>query len=208
MIVVARLLPLAALALLMACADGRELGPLRPELDNFLLAHNIVLETNTTRGPLSRAAPEGAWTEVLTAEVARRFGRYDGDRYYHIAINVDAYVLAMPGIPLVVSPRSILILGVHVWDDALGRPLNDERHQITVFESLSGETVLGSGLTQSAEVQMANLARNAVLQIENWMVANPEWFPPRASPDESGAAAAPEAAPPAGTARPVVRPPA
>lgn len=193
-----RLALLAPLVLLLAaCADGRILGEPRPELANFRLAHNIVLENNTVQGPLSRPAEAGAWTEVLTREIATRFGRYQGDRLYHLAVNVDAYVLAVPGIPLVVSPRSVLILGVHVWDDALGRPLNDERRQITVFESLSGETVLGSGLTQSAEQQMLNLARNAAVLIENWLAENPQWF--GYDPAVAAPAATPAAEPVAAT---------
>jgi hypothetical protein len=174
-----RFLPLLALGLLMACANGRDLGEMRPELDNFRLSHNIVIDTQAQQGPLSRAAPEGAWQRTLQAEVARRFGRYEGERLYHVAIHVDAYVLAVAGVPLVVSPRSALIIGVHVWDDELGRPLNEERRQFTILESLSGETVVGSGLTQSAQQQMTNLSRNAVLQIENWLAENPQWFPPR-----------------------------
>lgn len=172
-----RLLPVLLLAsVLGACADGRIVGEPRPELGNFRLAHNIVLAGNAVQGPLSRPAPEGAWEEALRGEIAQRFGRYEGDRLYHLAVNVDAYVLAVPGIPLVVSPRSALIIGVHVWDDALGRPLNEERRQITVLESISGETVVGSGLTQTAEQQMQVLSRNAARAIETWLAEHPEWF--------------------------------
>jgi hypothetical protein len=98
-------------------------------------------------------------------------------------------------VPLVASPRSALIVGVHVWDDELGRPLNDERRQLTILESLSGESVVGSGLTQSAEQQMQNLARNAALAIENWLVQNPQWFPPQ--PDAVATAEAAAEVPPA-----------
>ena len=188
-----RFLPLAALAALAACANGRDLGEPRPELANFRLSHNIVIDNRAQQGPLSRLAPEGAWQQAIQAEVARRLGRYEGDRLYHIAVHVDAYILAIPGVPLVASPRSALIIGVFVWDDELGRPLNAERRQFTILESLSGESVVGSGLTQSAEQQMQNLARNAALAIENWLVQNAEWFPPR--PDAAPAAAAPAAAP-------------
>jgi hypothetical protein len=190
-----RLFALAALALLAACANGRDLGEPRPELANFRLSHNIVIDNQAQQGPLSRAAPEGAWQRAIQAEVARRLGRYEGDRLYHIAVHVDAYILAVPGVPLVASPRSALIVGVHVWDDELGRPLNDERRQLTILESLSGESVVGSGLTQSAEQQMQNLARNAALAIENWLVQNPQWFPPQ--PDAVATAEAAAEVPPA-----------
>ncbi|KPQ03352.1 MAG: Pilus biogenesis CpaD protein [Rhodobacteraceae bacterium HLUCCA12] len=172
-----RLVPLLALAaFLAACADGRNLGEQRPELGDFRLAHNIVVTENVQVGPFSRQADNEDWEEAIRNAVARRFDRYEGDRLYHIAVSVDGYVLAVPGIPLVASPRSALIVGVHVWDDALGRPLNEERKQLTVMESVSGGTVLGSGLTQTAEEQMQNLATNAALQIENWLADNPQWF--------------------------------
>lgn len=180
MILVSRLLRLplllAAAVFLSACADGRNLGDQRPELGNFRLAHNIVIAGAAVQGPLSRPAEASDWEDTLRAEVTRRFGRYEGDRLYHLAIHVDAYVLAIPGVPLVASPRSALIIGVHLWDDALGRPLNDERRQFTVLEHLSGGTFIGSGLTQSAEQQMQTLSRNAVLLIENWLAENPQWF--------------------------------
>ena len=174
---------LASAALLAACADGRNLGDERAELGDFRLAHNIVVASNAQMGPFSRTATAEEWEESIRNAVARRFDRYEGSRLYHIAVSVDGYVLAMPGVPLVASPRSALIIGVHLWDDQLGRPLNEERKQITVLESLSGETLVSSGLTQSAEQQMQNLSTNAALQIENWLAENAEWF-------QTGAAAA------------------
>lgn len=176
---VGALLPLLALLaalLLSACTSGRELGVERAELGNFRLGHNIVVEENAQIGPLSRRAEPGAWTEALTAEVDRRFSRYDGDKLYHIAINVQAYVLAVPGVPLIVSPKSALILGVTIWDDEAGGKLNDSPHRVTVLESFSAETAISSGLTQSAEEQMQNLAENAGGAIERWMATKPEWF--------------------------------
>lgn len=175
---------LAVLALLAGCAaDGGRLDPARPELGVFRLGHNIALAGNATVGPLSREMASEAWEAALRDEVERRLGpaRYDGDRLYHVAINVDGYVLAMPGIPVVAAPRSVLIIGVFLWDDELGRPLNEERRVFNVFESAGAGTILGSGLTSNAEEQMATLVRNAVLQIEDWMAENPSWFdhPPR-----------------------------
>ena len=174
----------AALALitafgLSACASGAKLGEERAELGDFRLGHAVAVAENPTIGPASRKAPEGGWEKVLTAEIERRFGRYEGETLYHVAVAVQGYVLAIPGIPLVAAPKSILILGVTVWDDAAGKKLNDKPHRITVLESLSGETAISSGLTQSAEQQMQNLAQNAVAAIERWMATNPEWFAPK-----------------------------
>ncbi|MDD7971648.1 hypothetical protein PUT78_11085 [Roseinatronobacter sp. HJB301] len=170
---------LAALALLGACTSGAQLGEERSELGDFRLGHAIVVTDGATIGPASRRADPGVWESTLTDEVQRRFGRYDGDKYYHIAIAVQGYVLAIPGIPIVAAPKSVLILGVTIWDDAAQKKLNDTPHRITVLESLSGETVISSGLTQSAEEQMQNLSENAVAAIERWMATKTEWFPPR-----------------------------
>ena len=41
---------------------------------------------------------------------------------------------------------------------------------VTVVESFSTNTLLGSGLTQSREKQMENLSRNAAKLIQNWLV--------------------------------------
>lgn len=172
--------------ILSACASGRELRDERGELGDFFLAHAIVVAENATVGPASRRAEPEAWEKVLTEEMRRRFARYDGDTLYHLGVSVDGYVLAVPGIPIVAAPKSVLILGVTLWDDAAGRKVNDTPHRITVLESLSGETVVSSGLTQSAEQQMQNLAQNAVLSIENWLASNPDWFPPK--PEAPGTA--------------------
>lgn len=168
-------LPFLAL-FLVACADGAVLDDQRAELGDFSLGHNIVVASNAQMGPLSRSVENSAWEEALRGEVTRRLGRYEGTRLYHVAIGVDGYVLAIPGVPLVASPRSALIIGVHIWDDQLGRPINEERKQFTVFEDLTGGTIISSGLTRTAEEQMASLSRNAVLMIENWMAENPDWF--------------------------------
>lgn len=172
-------LALTAALALAACSSGRELREERAELGDFYLAHAIVVADNATVGPASRRASAEDWQEVLTEEMRRRFSRYDGDTLYHLGVSVDGYVLAMPGIPVVAAPKSALILGVTLWDDAAGGKVNERPHRITVLESLSGETVVSSGLTQSAEQQMQNLAENAVLAIENWLASNPDWFPPK-----------------------------
>ena len=178
----------AALATLSACASGKRLGDERAELGDFLLGHGIVVEENMVQGPASRKAEPGAWKESLEAEVQRRFARYQGDTLYHLGIGVQGYVLAIPGIPLVAAPKSMLILGVTVWDDAAGRKLNDKPHRIIVFESLSGETAISSGLTQTAEQQMQNLSQNAVAAIERWLARQEDWFAPMPVTDVTPAA--------------------
>ena len=115
----------------------------------------------------------------------RRFGGYEGERLYHIAIHVDAYSLAVPGIPVVLSPKSILVISANVWDDELQAKLHEEPRQLTIFEGASAQSIIGSGLTRSREEQMQVLARNAARRVQLWMLENPEWF----SIDEDTAAA-------------------
>ncbi|SUZ30649.1 hypothetical protein ROE7235_00375 [Roseibaca ekhonensis] len=186
----------AALGLLSACASGAKLGDERAELGDFLLGHAIVVEENAVQGPASRKAEPGAWKESLEGELQRRFARYQGDTLYHLGIAVQGYVLAIPGIPLVAAPKSFLILGVTVWDDAAEKKLNAKPHRIIVFESLSGETAISSGLTQSAEQQMMNLSRNGIAAIERWLATQEDWFAPKPeaqdTPQES---ATPDAVP-------------
>jgi len=161
---------------LSACSGGGPIdGPLEP-MGQFRLGHNIVVADNAQLGPLSREADPDEWKAALTSAISDRFGRYEGERMIHIGASVDAYVLAVPGVPILFSPKSVLILGVNVWDDATQTKLTDQPHQITVLESLSGRTVVGSGLTQRKDIQMRNLSRNAAASIQRWLLTHPEWL--------------------------------
>lgn len=165
------------LAVLAGCAGSNDLAEPPVPLGDFALGYDIVVAKNAQKiAPSREATPEELKT-ALQAEIGKRFGRYEGDKLYHIAVNVDAYALAIPGVPVVVSPKSALVISVNVWDDAAGAKLNAEPKQMTVLESFSGKTVIGSGLTQSREEQIQNLAQNAAKAIENWLVKNRlEWF--------------------------------
>ena len=96
--------------------------------------HRGRRETCSRSPPSARDATAEEWTTILTSEIDRRFGEYDGDRLYHIGIAIDGYALAPPGVPLVLNPRSILVLSVNVWDDAAGVKLHEEPEQILVME--------------------------------------------------------------------------
>ncbi|ETX27508.1 hypothetical protein [Roseivivax isoporae] len=199
-----RLLPLLALlTLLGACADGaRELRqPVEP-VGDFKLGHAIVVAPNLVKGPASREATKEEWIASVDSALEERFRRYEGDAFYHLGVSVEGYVLAQPGIPLVFSPKSVLIVRVTVFEDATGRKLNEEAEQITALEAPSGKTIVGSGVTQSAEEQMTNLSKNIALQIENWMRRQSRaegWFggpaPAEEATAETAAPAAADAAP-------------
>ncbi|WP_353473245.1 hypothetical protein PVT71_04200 [Salipiger sp. H15] len=161
---------LTAILSLSACENG--LANLRKPAEpigDFKLGFSEVVAPNLTKGPLSREASAEEWTEAVDAAIEERFDRQTGGKYYHIGASVEGYVLAQPGVPLVFSPKSALVLRVTLWDDAAQAKLNAEPEQITVMEAVTAETVAGSGLTQSREEQMRNLSANAALQIELWM---------------------------------------
>jgi len=127
---------------------------------------------------LSRDATAEEWVESLSAAIDAQIGRYDAGGLYHLGVSVDQFVLAAPGVPLVLSPKSILQVSVTVWDNAKGQKINETPEQILVFESFSGGSLLGSGLTRSREEQMAGLSANAAIKIENWLIENAAWFAP------------------------------
>lgn len=186
-----RLLLPGLLALTLAACSLPERAD-RPEVDlgDFQLGYAIVVAKNAQKIPPSRDATAEEWEAVLKEEIVDRLGGHEGDRLYHVAVSVDGYALAVPGVPVVVSPKSAMVISVNLWDDAAGGKLNAKPRQMTVLESLSANTVIGSGLTTSREDQMRNLARNAARAIEAWLVGNPEaWFAPAAKPLGEGAEA-------------------
>lgn len=173
-----RLAAMIALAALAACGAKDGLNDPPPDLGDFRLGHNVIVGETARMMPPSRSATAAEWEAVLGAEVARRMGRHQGAGLYHLGISVDGYALAIPGLPVVLKPRSALVVSVNVWDNATGQKINAEPGQLTVFERLgmSGEGIVGSGLTQTREEQMANLARNAAQAIERWLVERKDWF--------------------------------
>ena len=170
---------LASIFMLAACTPATPNEPLE-DLGAFSLGHNIVIASKMQEVPGSRDATQEEWTEVLTSEVDARFARYEGDQLYHFGISIEGFFLAPPGVPLVLSPKSVLAIRVTVWDDAAGEKLNSEAKTFTVFETTTADSFLvGSGHTRSKEEQLRGLARNAVGQIEEWMLEQHQangWF--------------------------------
>jgi len=182
------------LAFATACTNSNDLDKGPVPLGNFSLGHNIVVAPKLTKGPASREADKDKFIAAMKEAVDERFGRYESDKLYHFGISLEGYVLAQPGIPLVASPKSILIVNLTVWDDEAGKKLNPKVEQITVIESFSGGSLVGSGYTQTAEEQMKGLTRNAAKQIQNYLVRqnyNEGWFKAKATA-EKGAKAATE----------------
>ncbi|MCV2870591.1 hypothetical protein OEW28_18420 [Defluviimonas sp. WL0002] len=174
-----RFAALAAVALAAACTPADQY-PSKP-LGDFALGYNIVVAANAQPVGPSRKATAEEWEAAIKKEISARFDQQTGEKLYHIGIGVDAYALAVPGIPIVLSPKSVLAITVNVWDDTAGRRVNAEPRRFTVFEKGSGETFVGSGLTSSKEEQMQRLASNAALKIEDWLEDNKAWFTPEAA---------------------------
>lgn len=190
-----RLLLLAlTLITLGACTSDLSEGVFRSRLGEFQLDTLVVIVDEPVKGALSRDASDAELKAAVTQSVQSQLGRFDGGGAFGLGIKVAGYVLAQPGIPVVLAPRSILFLNVNVYDlrDGTARRLNGEVQRFTVFEDAGGDTVLGSGYTQSGEEQLAEMAENAAIEIEKWLRDNPKWFAPR--PDLAPAEPAPAAA--------------
>jgi hypothetical protein len=104
-----------ALAGLSACAVKDPLGEDLPPMGDFELAFTVVVSENAKKIPPSRNATSGALKSVMTSEVERRFGAYKGGTGYVIALNIDGYALAPPGIPIVLTPKSIMVVSANLW---------------------------------------------------------------------------------------------
>lgn len=184
---------LSLLVIVAGCTAATPEEPLEA-LGEFKLGTNYVFAGKMRKGPISRKATEEEWVSALESAVDERFSLYDGAQLYHLGVSVEGYMLAPPGLPIIYSPKSALIINVTAWDDAAGKKLNEEVKQFTVFETTTGATFLaGSGNNRSKEEQLAGLSRNAVGQIEDWLVQQQEengWFDKRPG-TESDAAAAP-----------------
>lgn len=206
--ILAATLVLAA-TLLSGCGGSDLSSPPKP-IGDFRLGYAIVVADNAEPVGPSRRATADEWEAALQKSVRAQLDRYQGEKLYHIGVGVRAYALAVPGVPIVLSPKSVIVVSVDVWDDAIQRPINPEPKEFTVFEGLSGATLVGSGLTKSREEQLQTLADNAAQQIANWLAENKAWFTPeavaaraamaKALPPVAAAATAPPA--PAATAAP------
>lgn len=181
---------LSSFVLLGACTGATDLQEAPVPLGNFSLGHNVVVAPKVQTAAIGREVTKDQLTSTLQAAIADRFGRYDGEKDYHFGVSVEGYILARAGIPIIAAPKSAMIIRVTVWDDAQGKKLNSEPEQLTIFETLDGNSLIGSGWTQSAETQLTLLSANAAQSIENFLVEKNRtegWF--ETPPEGAGAAA-------------------
>lgn len=174
------LLMIAGLAVLAACDTGDLSKPPAP-LGDFVMGLNVVVADTAQVPGISRQVTADEWETAMKQAMVDRFGRYEGSRIYNFGINIEGYVLAPPGVPVVASPRSALIVRVHVFEDATQTQLNPGGKQLTLVEGVSAESFIGSGWTQTKDQQMAKMAYRAALAVQNYLLDNPEWFglPPK-----------------------------
>ena len=177
---------LGFLAVLGACSGAADLDQPPVALGDFKLGHNVAVASKAKKGPFSRNATEDELVAAIKKAVEERFGRYDGEGLYHFGISVEGYVIAAPGVPLVLSPKSIMIVNFTVWDNAAGVKLNEEVHQITVLESFGSGALIGSGFTMTKDEQLEQLSQNAIKAVETYLVKQHKelgWFKPQIQND-------------------------
>ncbi len=176
------------LVTMAACTPAEKILQTKPDpLGNLDFGFAAVAAPNPTKGPVSRDATSEELVQAVDAAVTEHFERFDqGTKLYHIGVRVEGYVLARAGIPVVAAPKSAMIVNVTFFDDAKQAKLNEEPVQLTVLENVNGKTLLSSGLTQSKEQQLKNLAQNVAIAIEKHMRANEELFNGPADPATEG----------------------
>jgi hypothetical protein len=141
-------------------------------MGDFRLGLAIVVAETAQRIPPSRPASREELKATLTQEIERRFGGYDGGRAYHVAVSIDGFSLAPPGIPVVLTPKSILVVTANLWTaDPQEKVLGPE--QLLVFEG-ADTLILGSGLVKDREAQLRTLARNMAFKLQGWILRRPD----------------------------------
>lgn len=167
------------LMVLAGCGGAQEDLAFKPEpLGDFRLGFAIVVANDVTRGPGSREIEAEALTTAVQSAVEERFSRFEGDRFYHIALRIEAYILAAPGIPIIYSPRSLMLSAMTVFDDATQTKLNEEAIRVTAFEGIeTGVPLIPSGMLKTREEQLENLAISTAREIERILREREEdWF--------------------------------
>lgn len=154
-------------------------------IGDFRLDRLVIIADDATQGPVSRPIEDEKLEIAMTKAMEERFGRFQGDNTYSFGIKVHGYVLSGAAIPVLFAPRSMLLMTINVYDDVPKR-INPEPRKLTVFEDAGGDTVVGSGYTQTADEQLAELSENAAIEIERWLRENERWFNgPRARPESN-----------------------
>lgn len=186
-----------ALCLLAACGETRLDEP--PEdLGAFQARVVHVYTEKALQWPMSRSAEHSEWTAPIKSALDTRLRRYEGSQQYDVAVTLEGFMLAPAGVPVLFTPKSVVVVNVFVYDVEQEKFLA-KKHQMEIFESTTGESALvGSGHARSKQQQIQGLAVNIADKVEEWIAEQHRkegWFAPRGAP---AAAADPAAPPPAG----------
>ncbi|MFY0311955.1 hypothetical protein ACFMBG_18905 [Leisingera sp. D0M16] len=187
----------ASLVLLAACGETR-LDEAPEDLGAFRARVTHVYTEKALQWPLSRDAEHSEWTTPIEKALNTRLRRYSGAQDYDVAVTLEGFMLAPPGVPVLFSPKSAVVVNVFVYDVA-NKKFLAKKHQMEIFESTTGQSALvGSGHARTKEQQIQGLAVNIADKVEEWMAENHKeqgWFAPRPAADSTGTAA-PDAAEP------------
>ena len=172
---------LRAIALLTACGETRLDEP--PEdLGAFKARVVHVYTEKALQWPMSRDADHSEWTAEIENAMNARLRRYEGSQEYDVAVTLEGFMLAPPGVLVLFSPKSAVVVNTFVYDVAAGEFLA-KQHQLEIFEDTTGESaILGSGHACSKEEQIDGLAVRIADAVEEWMAEEHEangWFAPK-----------------------------
>lgn len=154
---------------LLACSQQAELDPNPAPIGDFKLGYAVVSAKGSDVAPGSREVSAEELETALQEAIETRLGRYSGNKFYHVSVAIEAYLISPGGIPVVASPKSAWILKVSIWDDAAEKKLEPSPHTLPVSEPFSAETAIGSGLTRTKERQIKALSERSAKVIEGWL---------------------------------------
>jgi hypothetical protein len=150
--------------------------PTIPNIGKFKLGHLVVKAENAQKGFFSRNASEEVLEKTLKEKLTKLLSNQNGDHFFHISAIISGYVLAQPGIPVLLSPKSVLIIDVFIFDDKTQQKVFEKPRRFTIFESFSSDTIIGTGLTLTAEQQLDDLTTIAANKVGDWLIDNKEIF--------------------------------
>jgi hypothetical protein len=156
------------LGLMVGCGETRLDEP--PEdLGAFKVRVAHVYTEKALQWPLSRSADHSEWTAPMKNALEGRLRRYEGSQDYDVAVTLEGFMLAPPGVPVLLSPKSAVVVNLFVYDVAAKEYLA-KKHQMEIFESTTGESaILGSGHARTKDEQIAGLAINIADAVEEYL---------------------------------------
>ncbi|GAA6194283.1 hypothetical protein [Phaeobacter sp. NW0010-22] len=177
-----RILTTLTVALFLAACGETQLNEAPEDMGAFRARVVHVFTDKALKWPLSRDAEASEWNAPMERAMETRLRRYDGAQEYDVAVSLEGFLLAPPGIPVLVNPKSVVVVNVFVYDVARKEYLA-RKVQMEVYEDTTGQSaILGSGHSRTKEEQIAGLSLNIADKIEEWMAEEHKengWFDKR-----------------------------